>query len=121
MRGRKRPLFMMFLVFLTCFFLGSGFSGAQTYGEDGILFEESGEGEGWEKELSFYDFSEIERVMQESLGGPKQSFSEVVWKLIDGNFAEFWDLFWDYVWEALWGELRTGRALAWQVFLIALA
>ena len=121
MRGRKRPLFMMFLVFITCFFLGIGFYGAQTYGEDGILFEESGEGEGWEKELSFYDFSEIERVMQESLGGPKQSFSEVVWKLIDGNFAEFWDLFWDYVWEALWGELRTGRALAWQVFLIALA
>lgn len=121
MRRGKLSVFVLFSVFLCCFFLGSGFSGAEVRAEGEILFQESGESEGWEKELSSYDFSEIERVMQESLDGQKISFSEVVWKLIDGNFAEFWELFWDYAWEALWGELRTGRTLAWQVFLIAVA
>lgn len=80
---------------------------------------EPDEGEGWEEELSSYDFGGIERVLYEALPGEKLSFAEVAGQLADGDLAAFFQLFARYADDALFGALRTGAGTAWQILLLA--
>ena len=116
--GRKRWL----TVFLVTFLFFVSFAPAALAGQTG-----TGEGEGGaedvqqelDRELSSYDFGEIDQVLREALGGEEISFGQVVGQLAQGNFAEFFRLLASYVDEALFGELRTGRNAAWQILLLA--
>ena len=82
---------------------------------------EPDEGDDWKRELSSYDFSGMEAILSETLGGEKISFGQVVGQLAEGNFDEFIRLFLLYADEALFGAVRTGAGLAWQVLLLAFA
>ena len=81
------------------------------------------EGDGSEEELSdalsTYDFSGIDEVIRDALGGEEISFGQVVGQLAEGNFAEFFRLLIAYLDDALFGELRTGRNAAWQILLLS--
>lgn len=105
----KRLVWAFIIVFMLLF-TGTGRAEAAQQGDSG-----------WEDGLSSYDFSEMEQVLQEALGGEKISFSQVVRQLADGNYAEFLQLLLRYADDVILREMRLGRSAAWQIVLLAMA
>lgn len=134
-RRRERGRWLWILTFVFFVLVRSGQAEAadresaawRSVGEEHIVRRESGlrERSDWETELSDYDFSGIEEVLEETLGelsGRESiSFSEVVKQLVEGNLTVFFTLLWDYVGDILLGELRMGRKAAWRILLLAVA
>lgn len=72
------------------------------------------------EELKTYDFQDMEKFVQDSLGQTEFHFSQLVEACIQGDWSAMGEMIGTCIREALLGQWQENRAVVWQVFLWAI-
>lgn len=73
----------------------------------------------WQGELDTYDFTQLEKVLEELLPDSGLTFRQVAEHLMSGDMTGFWQEMGRYAKQMLWGQMWEGRQVAWQILLLA--
>lgn len=75
--------------------------------------------EDWQGDLDDYDFTQLEKAIEELLPDSGVTFQQVTEYLLAGDIRSFAQGIGKYIKQMLWGQMLQGREVAWQILLLA--